>query len=96
MVKDLGFFHGEDIYETLLQMLHCEGRQAGVLIYPHDQSVALVANNEEIAFFDSHEHGQNGGVITVCRSKNIEAFLQYLQSNGSLDGCNFSQVALHN
>ncbi len=65
MVKDLGFFHGEDIHETLLQMLHCEGRQAGVLIYPPDQSVALVANNEEIAFFDSHEHGQNGGVITV-------------------------------
>ena len=27
MVKDLGFFYAEDIYETLCQLLQCEGRQ---------------------------------------------------------------------
>ena len=52
----------------------CEGRQAGVLIFPPDMSVALLADNEEIAVLDSHEHGRNGGIITVCRSKNIEDF----------------------
>ena len=66
IVKDLGFFNAEDIYETLCQLLHCEGRQAGVLIFP---PVALLADNEEIAVLGSHEHGRNGGIITVCRSK---------------------------
>ena len=96
MVKDLGFFYAEDIYETLNQLLHYGGKQAGVLIFPPDTSVALLADNEEIAFFDSHEHGRNGGIITVCRSKDVDDFFYYLQTNGSLDGCNFAQVALDN
>jgi hypothetical protein len=41
IVKDLGFFYAEDIYETLCQLLQSEGRQAGVLIFPPDKSVAL-------------------------------------------------------
>jgi hypothetical protein len=96
MVKDLGFFYAEDIYETLCQLLQCEGRQAGVLIFPPDKSLALLADNDEVAVFDSHEHGQNGGIITVCRSKNIDDFFYYLQTNGTLDGYNFSQLALDN
>jgi hypothetical protein len=61
MVKYLGFFYAEHIYETLCPLLQCEGRQAGVLIFPPDRSVALLADNDEVAVFDSHEHGQNGG-----------------------------------
>ena len=93
MVKDLGFFNAEDIKETLCQLLQGKGRQAGVLIFPPDRAVALLADNKQIAVVDSHEHGIHGGLMAVC--EDTEEFYGYLQTKGPLNGCNFSQLAVH-
>ena len=78
MSKDLGFFYPEHMFETLSQLMQCDERQAGVLIIPPDKSVAVLAGKQEIAVFDSHEHGKDGGLIGVCRSKNISDFFNPL------------------
>lgn len=95
ILQDLGFFYGDEIYKTLCQLLQCEGRQAGVLILPPDKSVAVLANNNNIAIFDSHEHGASGGLIAVCRS-NVKDLLNYLQTKDLLNGCNFSVLSADN
>ena len=92
MVKDLGFFYAEDMKETLCQLLQGKGRQAGVLIFPPDRAVALLADNKQIAVVDSHEHGIHGGMMAVC--EDTEEFYGYLQTKGALNGCDFSQLAV--
>ena len=89
MVKDLGFFYTEDIKETLCQLLQGKGRQAGVLIFPPDRAVALLADNKQIAVVDSHEYG---GMMAV--SEDTQEFYGYLRTKGPLNGCNFSQLAV--
>ena len=94
IVTDMGFFNAEGMMETFQKLLVSNGRQAGVLIIPPAQSVAVLAEEGRIAIFDSHEHGRNGGLFAVSTSNNIVDFLNYLGHKACLDGSNFSLLEM--
>jgi len=60
--------------------LHQENSSA-VFITPPDKSMLLCFNEPQqtIALFESHAHGNNGGLIAACKYSNIQNFVLYLK-----------------
>lgn len=71
-------------------------KEAGVLIIPPANSVAVLMENDQIAIFDSHQHGDKGaGLVLLCGSENIDSILDYLVGKTqTLRGSNFARLGL--
>ena len=95
ILHDLGFFNVDDIKETFVQMLQGGKRHAGVLIIPPANSVAILIDNGNLAVFDSHQHGNQGGLVLICKLAEIHELFNYLGEKHNLCGSNFAELAMN-
>ena len=95
ILQDLGFFDVDDIKETFVQMLQGGKRHAGILIIPPANSVAIIIDNGNLAVFDSHQHGNQGGLVLICKLAEIHELFNYLGQKHNLCGSNFAELAMN-
>ena len=55
-------------------MLEDGCRHAGVLIIPPANSVAVLIEHKQIALFDSHQHGDKGGLVLLSNLGEFDKF----------------------
>ena len=65
LLTDMGFFTVQDFEKFLEGQQHQHQRFAAVLIVPPDKSMLLCSENTKICLFESHSHGQGGGLLLV-------------------------------
>ncbi|CAB4001392.1 serine threonine- kinase BRSK2-like, partial [Paramuricea clavata] len=70
-------------------------RHAGVLIIPPANSVAILIDNGNLAVFDSHQHGNQGGLVLVCKLAEIHELFHYLGEKHNLCGSNFAELVMN-
>ena len=92
--NDVGFFDVEQLRQTFIQMLEDSCRHAGGLIIPPANSVAILIENKQIALFDSHQHGDKGGLVLLSNLGEFDTMLSYLGESQNLGGSNFSEFGL--
>ena len=95
ILLDIGFFTVHDLRAEPMKMLQIKpNKKAGVLIIPPATSVVVLMDKDQIAIFDSHQHGVKGGLVLLCDAKNIDSILNYLGKTQTLRGCNFARLGL--
>ena len=94
ILNDVGFFDVNHLRQAFIQMLQDGCRHAGVLIIPPANSVAVLIESQQIALFDSHQHGNNGGLVLLCNLEKFEQMLNYLGESQNLCGSNFAELGL--
>jgi predicted nicotinamide N-methyase len=94
LTEDVGYFHVEEFVAKINNLLESNTKQAGVLIVPAARSYAVLVQKGKIALFDSHAHGDNGGLICVSESGCGREFVSYLAQRESLCGSNFALLSL--
>ena len=93
--EDLGFFSVEELQQKFTSLFQLKHRAVGVLIVPPDKAIVLFFEADLMWVMDSHNHGQNGGIVAKG-SVNVNSFVEYLSLmvkrdwNASLAGSNFS------
>ena len=98
VTEDLGLFSPLYLENKIFDITHHQENSAAVLITPPDKSMLLCFNKSQqtIALFESHTHGNNGGLIAACKYKNIHNFASYLNDmcsrywGSSLAGANIA------
>ena len=75
-----GLFSPLYLENKIIDNTHHKENSAAVLITPLDKSMLLCFNKSQqtIALFESHTHGNNGGLIAACKYNNIHNFVSYL------------------
>ena len=74
-------------------MLEDDSRHAGVLIIPPANPVAVLIENKQTALFDSHQHGDKGGLVLLSNLREFDTMLSYLEESQTLGGSNFAELA---
>ena len=77
--EDTGFFSTEELGNKLTDIVESSQKCFGVLIVPPDKSMLLCFPENAICLFESHSHGQHGGLIATSTTCNIHNFVMYLQ-----------------
>ena len=80
--------------ETLIQMWQEGKRRAGVLIIPAANSVAIIMDNGNLAVFNSHQHGDRGSQVLVCKLGEMDDLLNNVGKNHNLCGSNFAELTI--
>ena len=96
--RNWGLFSPLYLENKIIDNTHHKENSAAVLITPLDKSMLLCFNKSQqtIALFESHTHGNNGGLIAACKYNNIHNFVSYLNDmcsrywGGSLAGANIA------
>ena len=96
--EELGLFSPLYLENKRIDITHHQENSAAVLITPPDKSMLLCFNKSQqtIALFESHTHGNNGGLIAACKYNNIHNFVSYLNDmcsrywGSSLAGANIA------
>ena len=90
VTEELGLFSPLYLENKIIDITHHQENSAAVLITPPDKS------QQTIALFESHTHGNNGGLIAACEYNNIHNFVSYLNDmcsrywGSSLSGANIA------
>ena len=98
VTEELGLFSPLYLENKIIDITHHQENSAAVLITPPDKSMLLCFNKSQqtIALFESHTHGNNGGLIAACKYNNIHNFVSYLNDmcsrywGSSLAGANIA------
>ena len=94
ILSDVGFFDVNQLKTAFIKMLQDGCKHSGVLIIPPDNSVTVLIENEQIAVFDSHQHGENGGLVLSCGFDKVDMMLNCLGKSHNLCGSNFAELGL--
>ena len=97
VTEELGLFSPLYLENKIIDITHYQENSAAVLITT-DKSMLLCFNKSQqtIALFESHTHGNNGGLIAACKYNNIHDFVSYLNDmcsrywGSSLAGANIA------
>ena len=76
VTEELGLFSPLCLENKISDITLHQENSSAVLITPPDKSMLLCFNESQqtIALFESHAHGNNGGLIAACKYSNIHNF----------------------
>ena len=94
ILNNVGFLDVKHPRQAFIQILQDGCRHAGMLIIPPANSVAVLIERQQIGLFDSHQHGNNGGLVLLCNLKKFKEMLNYLGESQNLWGSNFAELGL--
>ena len=101
LIADEGFYATEDLKNSLISYQQKNQKFAVVLIVPPDKTMVLCFHQTSICLFESHRHGDRGGIIASSSSGNTSNFVTYLETmvrrdwQTQLQGSNLAVLDLH-
>ena len=75
--EDTGFSSTEELGNKLTNIVESSQKCFGVLIVPPDKFMLLCFKENAICLFESHSHGQHGGLIATSTTCNIHNCAMY-------------------
>lgn len=80
ILEDTGIFSPECLKQKFEEIIARQRDQSVIMIAPPDKSMLLCFSSQEhrIGLFESHTHGNRGGIIATANYGHVDNFIHYL------------------
>ena len=75
---ELGLFSPLCLKNKISDITHHQENSGAILITPPEMLLCFNKSQQTLALYESHAHGNNGGLITACQYNNIHNSVSYL------------------